>query len=162
MTPHHDQRHANQSCSGIARQPAPRRVRLLAVAVGAVLTMSLAAACSDDDEASPEEAFCAAGDSLESNIAGLSDIDVVNEGTDAVDEQFAAIQSDLDELRDSGSDVAAGEIDALESAVDQLGDDLDALGDDISPDAASAVGASVSGVASAAQAVVDTLATTCP
>ena len=143
-----------------ARPRTPQRARGLAVLAGALLTMGLVAGCGDDE--SPEEAFCSAGDSLESNIEGLGDIDLVSEGTNALDQQFSAIQSDLDELRDSGSDVAADEIAALETAVDALGDDLNALGDDISAESASAVGDSLNSVVTTAQAVVTRLQSTCP
>lgn len=157
----------------------PHWVRAVVVVAAAVLTMGLVAGCGDDEdeqtsteetsteesgsaEGSSEEAFCAAGDSLESNVEGLGDIDIVAEGTDALDAQFDAIKSDLEDLRSSGSDVAAEEIAALETAVDQLEVDLDALGDDVSAEGASAVGDSVNSVATAARAVRDRLDATCP
>jgi outer membrane murein-binding lipoprotein Lpp len=132
------------------------------VLAAAALTMGLVAGCGDDEETSSEEAFCAAGDSLESNVDGLGDIDIVAGGTNALDAQFDAIKSDLEDLRSSGSDVAADEIAALDAAVDQLEADLDALGDDVTAEGASAVGDSVNSVVAAARTVRDTLETTCP
>ena len=56
--------------------------------------------------------------------------------TDAVTDQVEAIQSDVVQLRNSGSDVAADEISALGTAVDDLAAALDALGSDTSVDSA--------------------------
>ncbi len=141
----------------------PHWIRLIVAVVAAVLTMGLVAGCGDDDEeASSEEAFCAAGDSLGSNVDGLGDIDIAAEGTNALDAQFDAITSDLEDLRSSGSDVAADEIAALEAAVDQLEADLDALGDEVTAEGASAVGDSVNSVVTAARTVQDRLDATCP
>ena len=130
------------------------------VAVVAALSLATLSACGSDSEPS-EDAFCDAGDSLRSNIEGIADIDIVSGGTDAVTDQVEAIQSDVDQLRDSGSDVAADEISALETAVDEVAAALDGLGDDISIENAQAVAASVTAVVSAAGAVYERLDTAC-
>ncbi len=118
------------------------------------------AACGDD-EPSPEEAFCAAGDSLRTDIAGLRDVDIVANGTSAFDEPFASIRADLEALKSSGSDVAADEIAALDTAVTQLGTSIDGLGANISVEAARAVGDSAKAAVTAADAVLEKLNTTC-
>lgn len=130
------------------------------VAVVAALSLATLSACGSDSESS-EDAFCDAGDSLQSNVEGIADIDIVSGGTDAVTDQVEAIQSDIDQLSDSGSDVAADEISALETAVDEVAAALDGLGDDISIENAQAIAASVTAVVSAAGAVYERLDTVC-
>ena len=147
------------------RHGVSRPVRWLGLAVSVALVVAVSA-CGGDDDASAEEEFCAASDSLRSSLEESGDITIELDGEgdwrDALDEQLSAFESDLDALRDSARDVAADELDAFESAIDQLGDDLDALGEDVSADAISDVGSSLSNVVSAARAVTETLESTCP
>ena len=139
---------------------ASRRLQLATVAA-ALSFGSLAACGSDSDSESAEDAFCAAGDSLSSNISGIADIDIVSGGTDAITDQVSAIQTDVDELRESGVDVAADEISALETAVDDLATALGDLGDDISVEGAQAVGNAVGSVVASAGDVIERLDSTC-
>lgn len=133
-----------------------------ATAVGAVAALAItAAACGDDDE-SAEDRFCAAGDALEADVAGLASVDIVSGGLDALEEQYDAVADDVDELRDAGTDVAADELDALDASTDALGDALSELGGEITTANATAVATAVDDVASAAAAVFDVLANTCP
>jgi len=130
------------------------------VAVVAALSLATLSACGSDSESS-EDAFCDAGDSLRSNIEGIADIDIVSGGTDAFTDQIAAIQADVDALRDSGSDVAADEISALETAVDEVAAALDGLGDEISIENAQTVASSVGAVVTAAGDVYERLDSAC-
>lgn len=137
--------------------------RTVAVSVvGAVLAVGSLAACgSDSDDESAEDKFCAAGDSLRSNISGIADIDIVSGGTDAITEQVSAIQTDVDELRESGADVAADEVSALQTAIDELDSALSDLGGDISVESAQAVGNAVGSVVTSAGDVIERLDSTC-
>lgn len=139
---------------------ADRIRRVVGVLVITVVSLSFAAGCGSDGESS-EDAFCEAGDNLRTNVEGIAEIDVIAGGTDAISEKFSAIQSDLQQLQDSGSDVASDEISLLESAVDELDSALGALGDDISVEAALAVANSAASVVTAAGDVLDRLSTTC-
>jgi len=133
--------------------------RALAAAVAACLSLGIAACGSD--EPSAQEAFCEAGDSLQTDINALADLDLISEGTAGLEERFTTITADLDQLRESGSDVASDEISALETAVDDFGAALDALGDDISVEGAKAAGTALTGIATAASGVFDKLSSTC-
>jgi hypothetical protein len=136
--------------------------RVVGVVVLAGLSLGFASGCgSDESTESAEDLFCDAGDSLRTNIETVADIDVVAGGTDAISERFTAIESDLQQLQDSGSDVAADEISALDSAVDDLGSALEALGDDISVANAQQLATSVAEVVSAAGDALEQLSTTC-
>ncbi len=146
-----------------AKHPSPRRAqsrRVVGIVALAGLSLGFASACGSDE--SSDDAFCDAGDSLQSNIETIGDIDIVAGGTDAVTERFEAIESDLTQLQDSGSDVAADEISALDSAVDDLGSALKDLAGGVSVDDAQQLGTSVSAVVSAAGDVLERLSTTCP
>ena len=141
----------------------PNRTRsFLTIALGAMLSVSFLAACGDDDDATPEEAFCDAGDSLETNVQALCDLDLVAEGTDALEEQRGAIEPDLTDMKETGSQVAGEQIADVETAVADLETSLNDLGGELSVDnAASAIDA-VSRIVTSAQAVYTELDSTCP
>jgi hypothetical protein len=144
---------------------APRRTRtrsFLTIALGAILSVSFLAACGDDDDATPEEAFCDAGDSLEANVQALGDLDIVAEGTDGLEEQLGVIESDLTAMMEAGTEVAGEPIAELETAVTDLETSLDELGGDLTVDNASAAIDAVSRIVTSAQAVYTELASTCP
>lgn len=136
-------------------------MRVLAVMVGVVLSVSFLASCSDDDDASPEEAFCSAGDDLRADVESLTDLDLVAEGTNVLEDRFNAIRDDITELKAAGADVAADEIEALEAAVDELGSAIDGLGDEITVDNVGATLDAVGAVGAAASDVFADLSSTC-
>lgn len=139
----------------------PRRGRRWSgVAVVAALSLATLSACGSDGESS-EDAFCDAGDSLQSNVEGIADIDIVSGGTDAVTDQIDAIQSDVAQLSESGPDVAADEISALETAVDDVSSALEGLGDDISVENAQLILSAVGTVVTTAGAVYERLDAAC-
>ena len=138
------------------------KLRPTALLAGAVMALTLLTACgSDDAAATPEEAFCDAGDSLRTDVESLGDLDLVAEGTDGIQQQFDAISSDLEQLRDSGQDVASQEIDTLDSALTQLESTVETLGDAPSARAVADAASSVKGVVDSARAVLDKLDSTC-
>ncbi len=143
-------------------RPTRRPSRLLAAGVVACFSLGVAACGSDDgDEASAEERFCEAGDSLRTDITALADLDIISEGTSGLQERFSTIEADIDQLRESGSEVASEEISTLETAVSDFGTTLDDLGNDLSAQGAVAVGSALSNLTSAASGVFDALSSTC-
>lgn len=133
--------------------------RVLVTSVAVCLSLGVAACGSDEPTA--EEKFCEAGDSLQTDINALATLDVISEGTDGLEERFSTIKADLDQLNESGSDVASDEISALETAVDDFGDAVDDLGDDISVEGAKTAGTALTGIVAAANGVFDKLSSTC-
>ena len=133
--------------------------RALATAFAACLSLGVAACGSDEPTA--EEDFCEAGDSLQTDINALTDVDLISEGTDPLKGRFSTNKADLDQLRESGSDVASDEISALETAVNDFGAAVDALGDDISVEGAKTAGTALTGITTAANGVFDKLSSTC-
>ena len=138
------------------------KVRSSALIAGVALSVAALAGCgSDDDGMTAEEKFCAAGESLESNVSSLANLDIVAGGTDALNESVDAIEADLNALHESGSDVASDEIDALDASFDELDDAVDAMNDGISVDNSTAIIAAITNVGTSASALYDTLSTTC-
>ena len=136
----------------------PHRPR--ALFVGIVIGLVALAGCGDDDTSAQEE-YCAAGESLQSSVAALADLDLVAGGTDSLSAAVDSVQDDVSDLSDSASDAAADEIDALKQSVDDLESAFSDLADEISTENASALGAAIQNVGTAAQAVYGTL-TDCP
>ncbi len=136
--------------------------RSVAVALVVAVMVIGVTACGDDDDApSAEVTFCEAGDSFQSDIEALVSLDVIAEGTDALNESFEAVKSDLDQLRESGEEIASEDIDAIESSLDALSDVIESLGEDISVEGATAAGTAVTGVVDSTNAIYETLSTTC-
>jgi hypothetical protein len=118
------------------------RHRALAGALAPLLALS---ACGDDDDGdqaanstttaeatttSTGDALCAAIDDAEQDIRALGDIDVLAEGTDAVEASLTTIRADLAEIRELAPDTAPEEADAFDNALASLDDAITALGDE--------------------------------
>jgi hypothetical protein len=117
------------------------RDRALAGALAALLAVG---ACGDDDDGdqaassttaeatttSTGEALCAAIDDVERDVGALGDIDVLAEGTDAVEASLTTIREDLAELRELAPDTAPDEAEALDASLTSLEDAITAVGDE--------------------------------
>ena len=139
-----------EPASGRRRSPA-------AIALVAVLAIGGLTACGDD-EPSAQETYCAAGDELRTSLDDLLSIDLIAGGTDALNEAVDGVTAAADDLQASAGEAASDDVDALEAAVQTLGEATSDLGDELSIDNATAIGTAISGVASAAEAVYQTLA----
>lgn len=95
-------------------------------------------------------------------MQALGDLDVVAEGTDALDEQLGAIESDLTDMKEAGSEVAGEQIANVETAVADLESSLDELGGELTVDNAASTIDAVSRIVTSAQAVYTELDSTCP
>lgn len=135
----------------------PRRGPSRRLSAATVMVTALLLAGCGDDDASPQERYCDAGESLRDSVGALTDLDVVSGGTDALDSALGEVRDDLGELQDAASDTTEDDVDAFGDAVDEFGESLSTLGDDVSRDNAAAVGDALSSVASAAQDVFGTL-----
>jgi hypothetical protein len=140
-----------------------RLARSVSVALAVAVMVIGVTACGDDDDDAPsaEDTFCEAGDSLQSDLEALVSLDIIAGGTDALDESFEAVKSDVDALSDSGEEVASDDIEAFESSLDALGDAIDSLGEDISVEGATAAATAIAGVVDSSNAIYETLSTTC-
>jgi hypothetical protein len=113
--------------------------RLHAAAAVAILVLAGAACGDDDDDASSTTTttalaatttpgpvgsasaeLCEAREDLRTSISGLSDVDVVRNGTSAITDALSQIKDDLGAVRSAaGSDVQP-QVDAFQEAVDAL------------------------------------------
>ena len=152
-------------------------LRQLAVA-GALATLLALSACGDDDDGdqaanstttaeatttSNSDALCAAIDDAEQDIAGLGDLDVLAEGTDAVEASLTTLREDLAEMRDLAPDTAPDEADAFDNALASLGDAITAVGDgSLTAESAQDVVAAGASTIEAGQAYLGALDDACP
>lgn len=137
------------------------RLRVSTLAVVGVMGLALATAGCGDDDKSSQETYCEAGESLESSVAALVNLDLIAEGTDGLNAALDSVEGDLEELRDAASDAAADEVDALRGSVEELESSISTLGGEITLENVSALGTAVENVATSAQGVYTTL-TDCP
>jgi gas vesicle protein len=109
--------------------------RWLATAGVFAVVLSLAAACGDDDDASSDQTTttqdaCAQAEDLQGSITDLSDIDVSEEGTNALEDAVNNIEQEVRELASSVSDELQPQVDDLESSLSSLQDAIANVGDD--------------------------------
>jgi hypothetical protein len=132
----------------LVRRRTCRRSVLAAVAAAGVLVLG---ACGDDaddaadDEGSGEAAVCEARAELDSSFAALGDVDIVNDGTDALRDAVEAITDDVDALADAAGDEAGDEVAAVSDTFEALLASVGDIGEGGSAGSgASAVGAALS------------------
>ena len=63
---------------------------------------------------------CADRDALRTSIEGLTDVDVVAEGTNGLEAAIAAVTDDLAAVQESAGDDIQPEVDAVQSALDEV------------------------------------------
>jgi hypothetical protein len=151
------------------------RHRALAVALAALLALS---ACGDDDDGnqaanstttaeatttSTGDALCAAIDDAEQDIRALGDIDVLAEGTDAVEASLTTIREDLAEIQQLAPDTAPEEAEAFDNALASLDDAISAIREGpITAESAQDVVAAGASTIEAGQAYLGALDDACP
>jgi hypothetical protein len=152
-------------------------MRHLALA-GALATLLVVSACGDDDDGdqaanstttaeatttSTGDALCAAIDDAEQDIRALGDIDVLAEGTDAVEASVTTIREDLAEIREVAPDTAPEESEAFDNALASLDDAITAIREGpITAESAQDVVAAGASTIEAGQAYLGALDDTCP
>ena len=127
------------SIRSIPRSRARTR-RWLAAATVVAAVLSLTAACGDDDSSSTgsgsgdagasTQEVCDQVDALQSSLTGLSQVDVVQNGTSAVSAQLDEIEKDTDALAESTGNEFEPEVDDLKSSLSDLQTTLGETGSD--------------------------------
>jgi hypothetical protein len=151
------------------------RHHALAVALATLLALS---ACGDDDDGnqaanstttaeatttSTGDALCATIDDAEQDIRALGDIDVLADGTDAVEASLTTIREDLAEIRELAPDTAPEEAEAFDNALASLDDAITVVGDgSLTAEAAQDVVAAGASTIEAGQAYLGALDDACP
>jgi len=138
-----------------------------------VLTGAVLAACSDsgsDSSASSgtsasgtssSAAVCDSADDLRTSLAALGDVDVVSQGTDALQQAFATVRTDLSDLGDQARGQFSGEVTAAEAAADDVQEALDAALAAPSAQTLGAAATAVGGLVTDAGALVTAVTSTC-
>ena len=149
----------------IAKGSAGRTLPVLLLALSAALLVS----CGDDDDSSgttstttAEQAYCADGDQLESDLSALADLELPDDGTDAVQAQIDALKTDLSALKSSAADVASTEITTFETSLDDLEAAANEVTGELTASSAANVVVAIEDAVAAGGDVVSTLQTTCP
>jgi uncharacterized phage infection (PIP) family protein YhgE len=112
-------------------------------------------ACSSDDE---PNTFCENRAELDGAIQDLRDVNVLDDGVEALDTQLEEVISDVDTLRDSAAELQP-EVDAVKSSVESLRSSID--GADSVADKATALTAGITAVQDAWQALTDASGADC-
>lgn len=134
-----------------------RRLRPVRFIAALLVGVAALAACGSDDDESAQDRYCAAGDDLESSVTALTQIDLIAEGTNGLDDALGAVEDDVSTLADTASEAASDEVSALEESVQDLGSALEGLAGEITSDNVSVVATAVESLATSAQAVYQTL-----
>jgi hypothetical protein len=106
-------------------------------------------------------AVCQAADDLRSSLTALGDVQVVQQGTEAVRPAFTSVQSALAQLRIDAGDEYSDDVDRVQADADQVRTALDAAGQDASAQTLATVASSVGVLLSDANALVDQVQSTC-
>jgi gas vesicle protein len=147
--------------------------------------LALAAACGDDDETtnggteSPTNGatdgatngatdgatsadVCDQKDAVASAVADLADIDVLEEGTDALNANVENVKTELSDLKETVSEDAQDEVEDLETAVTDAEETLSGITDDSTLNQRiDAVQSALTGIATASTALVSALENEC-
>jgi len=148
-----------KTLSGTARRSARPGTRRggCSTAIAIVVGLVALSGCGDDEE-SAQDRYCAAGESLQSDVESLATLDLLSEGTNGLNSALEQVEDDLEELLDSASATAEDEAATLNESVDGLEDAVAALGGDLTTENVAAIVAAINDVGSAAQGVFATLA----
>lgn len=117
----------------------------------------LLSACAGSDK----PAYCQDRDDLEASIEGLANVDVRENGVDALTDQLEQVKGDADALVRSTQDQFGTEADALRSAVATLGTSVRDVTNAPSTQAAGDVVAQIGAVQDAFGALSDDIESAC-
>ena len=135
------------------------RQRLVLVALlGPLLLFS--AACGDDDDEGAT--VCDAREDLDSSVNALAEVDVADEGTDALDAAVDDVGDDIEAVADAAQEDAEDEVDDVQAALGELETAVADFGEQDSTSAAvAAVSSAVTDLAQASGALAEALSQEC-
>ncbi len=101
------------------------RSRTAALALVPFLAIAALAGCSSDSSSDSSSAStCSDLQDLATEVRGLTDVNLVSEGTSGITDQIDAIEAAWTQVESSSDDQFSGQLDALKSALEGLGDTL--------------------------------------
>lgn len=135
-----------------------RTSRLWTLGAALLLATTLTACGSADND---QPAVCASLESLESSVAGLTDITLNKDALAQLEDGLDEITSDLDDVKDDAGDEFSTEIDAVERASSDLRTTLDAAVATPSLQAIAAVGTPLKALGTSLRSLGDAVKSTC-
>ncbi len=116
--------------------------------VAAVVMVASLVACGDTDE---QASTCDALQDLSAEVSGLANVDLVGEGTSALNEQVDAIEASWNTAKDAADNQFASQFAALQSSLTALGSTVESFvnGDQGISDSVTALSAEVTAVSDA-------------
>ncbi|MGY1707456.1 hypothetical protein ACI79C_23075 [Geodermatophilus sp. SYSU D00697] len=106
-------------------------------------------------------AVCQAADRLRSSLTALGDVQVLQQGTDAVRQAFTSVEDALGQLRQEAGTAYAGQVDQVQSDAAQVRTTLDAAQQDASARTLGDVASAVGVLLADARALLDDVGSTC-
>jgi len=139
--------------------------RRYAAGIGALVAVAITA-CSDSGSSSSAAAsssavVCDAADELRTSLDALSDVQPVEEGTDAVRQAFASVKTDLAQLGTDARDEYAGEVDRVQADADAVQTAVDTAQGAPSAQTLGAVASAIDVLLRDARALVDEVRESC-
>ena len=129
-----------------------------------VVTVVLGAglcACSSDPEADTAADVCASADAFRASLTELGDVQVVQEGTDAVQETWTTVQDDWAQLAEDAGDRYAEQVDRVEAAAGAVRSTVETTQEEATTQTLGDVAAAVDVFLQDAQALVEEVSSTC-
>jgi predicted nucleic acid-binding Zn-ribbon protein len=136
-----------------------------------IAVLMLAVACGDDDDettdsastGTPEAAtVCEQADSVQQAVEALSEVQIAEEGTNALNAAVADIKTETDELKETASAEVEDEVQALSDSIDEAEEILSGIDDDATlNERIDDVQSAVTGVVTAAAGLPDALSEEC-
>jgi hypothetical protein len=111
--------------------------------------------------AGDNEAFCAAGAELRTNIESLADASVITSGLSGLEDTLSEIVGNVEDMRAAGGDIATAEIEELQSSLDALQQAVADLGGNLSVTAAGDIANAIGDVGTAGSAVLGAYTAAC-
>ena len=134
---------------------------LVAVGAGALL-----AGCSSDGSSASSEttgppAVCSSTDALQASMTDLRNVEVVENGTAALEDAVASVRSDLQDVVDDAGSEYGDEVDGLQAGFDAVEDATSAAVEAPSAETLNAVTTSIRALGDDVTGFADDVASTC-
>jgi len=133
----------------------------LVVALAGCSSDGSSTAASSTAATSTTPAVCASADTLRTSLSSLADVEVVQEGTDALRTTWTQVQDDWSQFADDARSQHSGQVDDVQADAAAAGDAVDAALSDASAQTLAAAGTAITTFVQSAGALVDEVSSTC-
>lgn len=141
------------------RRRAGWAVAALAVAGVSACSSSSDTAASSSTSSTPD--VCASAAALRSSLAALGDVQVIQEGTDAVQKEWTTVQHDWQQLAAAAGDQYADQVDKVEADAGAVQSAVESTQEEATPQTLAVVATSIGAFLREAGALVDEVSSSC-